>query len=62
MSMAISAMYGAKGKPVIVCSMSVIVENVSSRSSPLSQNPVCQSSILYRRCRMMMLSVPIVIA
>lgn len=60
--MAISAMYGAKGKPVIVCSMSVIVENVSSRNRPLSQKPVRQSSHLYRRCRMMTFSVPTAIA
>ena len=62
MRMAIIAVYGLKGKPVIVCIMSVIVENVSSRSRPLSQKPVCQSSILYMRCMMMMFSVPMIIA
>ena len=58
MKRSINAMYGEKGKPVIVCSMRLIVVNASSRNKPLSQKPVCQSSHLYKRWRTATFSVP----
>jgi hypothetical protein len=47
--MSTAAMYGEKGKPVIVCNSMLNVVNIISRKNPLSQKPVCQPSQLYKR-------------
>lgn len=53
-------MYGIYGNPVSVCSMVLIVFNVSSKSKPLSQKPICQFSVLYRLWRIATFNAPII--